>query len=417
MSLITDIAFRYARPRRELGFISVISVISAMGVFVGVMATLIVLSVMNGFRTELQERILGIHAHVIVVGTNTGDGITEYTAIAEQLETRKDVTAAAPFIYGKGMISGPFGDDGIIIKGIHEARESGVTDLLERLDVPHDPLAPRGEDDMPGVYLGHQLAAGVGARRGDTVRISLPFSGVRSPFGYMPRVRKFRVAGILRSGMADFDATLALIDLATGQRLFYHDQTEPTDHVTAIQLRIPEMDRAREVGRSIIDDLGPLSYQQNNWIDLNSNLWTWMRLEKIAMFLVTALIVVVASFSIVSTLIMVVMKKRRDIGILTTMGADPSAIQRIFLLQGLLIGGTGIVAGVIGGWLISTILDRTRIIDLPDDVYLIGTLPVRMEWLDFVIVPAIALLICLGAALYPAWRAARLDPVEAIRFE
>jgi len=182
-------------------------------------------------------------------------------------------------------------------------------------------------------------------------------------------------------------------------------------------MRIRNMDRAREVARTLVSELSPLEYSQNNWIDLNANLFTWMKLEKAAMFMVTALIVLVASFNIVSTLFMVVMKKQRDIGILMAMGAAPASIRKIFVTQGLLIGGVGVGAGVLAGYVASWALDRYRIIDLPEDVYIIGSLPVRMEWPDFVVVPLIALIICYLAALYPAHRASRLDPVEAIRYE
>jgi lipoprotein-releasing system permease protein len=416
MSYEADIARRYARPRKGMGFISVISLISALGVFVGVMATLVVLSVLNGFRTELQDRLLGIHAHVVLVGRGPG-GVTDYAALADSLATRPEVLGASPFVYGKGLADGPYGDDGVIVKGVDLSREGRVTDLLDRLDQPHHPLAPRYEDDLPGVFLGSHLASQLGVDQGDEIKIILPFNGTRSPLGFFPPVKRFRVAGILRSGMYEFDATLALIDLEVAQRLFFPKEDDPTAHVTAIQLKIDEPDRAREVGRRLVSELGPLRFSENNWIDLNANLFTWMKLEKAAMFLVTALIVVVASFNIVTTLIMVVMKKQRDIGILATMGATGASIRRIFVTQGLLIGGTGVGAGVVGGWGLSWILDRYRIIQLPEDVYIIASLPVRMEWLDFVVVPAIALLICWFAALYPAWRASRLDPVEAIRYE
>ncbi len=416
MSLEVDIARRYARPRRGMGFISVISLISALGVAVGVMATLVVLSVLNGFRTELEDRILGIHAHVILIGNRAG-GIADYDALADSLEARPDVLGASPFMYGKGVVKGRLGEDGVVLKGIDVDRERNVTDLMDRIEEPFDPLEPRYEDDLAGVYVGFQLAANLGVRRGDTIQLTLPFDGVRSPFGFIPRFRKLRVAGLVRSGMYEFDASLVLLSLETAQRLFHAGSADPTDHVTAIQLRIQNMDDARNVARTLVDELGPLDYSQNNWIDLNANLFTWMKLEKAAMFLVTALIVVVASFNIVSTLIMVVMKKHRDIGVLKAMGATSEFVRRVFVTQGLFIGGAGVFAGVAGGWLLSWVLDRYRIIDLPEDVYIIGSLPVRMEWLDFLVVPTIALLICYVAALYPAWRASRLDPVEAIRYE
>lgn len=416
MRLETEIARRYAVPHRGMGFISVISIISALGVFVGVAATLVVLSVLNGFRTELRDRILGIHAHVILIPNEPG-GITDYEALTARLEAREDVLGASPFVYGKGIAAGPRGSDGIILKGVDVERERRVTDLVERIDSPHDVLEPRFDGDLPGVYLGDELALTLGVDRGDEVRVTLPFEGTVSPLGMIPRFRKLRVAGILHCGMYEFDASLALVSLETAQRLFFNREEVPTDHVTAVQMRIPDVNRARDVGRRIVSELGPLRFSQNNWIDLNRNLFTWMRLEKAAMFLVTALIVVVASFNIVSTLIMVVMKKRRDVGILMTMGATAGAIRRIFVLQGVLIGGVGVTAGVLAGLGLSYVLDRYRLIELPEDVYIIGTLPVRMEWLDFVVVPAIALLICYVAALYPAWRASRMDPVEAIRFE
>lgn len=416
MGYESEIARRYARPQRGMGFISVISIISAIGVFLGVMATLVVLSVLNGFRTELEARILGIHAHVILLSHERG-GITDYDALSRELEARPDVTAASPFVYGKGIATGPLGTDGIILKGVDPERERLVTDLIERLEPGALPLEPTLSGGLPRVYLGKDLAATLGAFIGDQVRVTLPFEGTPSPLGFVPRFRTLEVAGILNCGMYEFDASLALIGLGTAQRLFFHDEEDPMRHVTAIQMRIPRMNRAEQVGRAIVASLGPLRYGQNNWIDLNRNLFTWMRLEKAAMFIVTALIVVVASFNIVATLFMVVMKKQRDIGILKAMGAQAADIRRLFVTQGMMIGGAGIISGVTAGWIVSYLLDRYRFIELPDDVYIIGTLPVQMELIDFLVVPAIAFLICLVAGLYPAWRASRLDPVEAIRYE
>lgn len=414
MGFETDIARRYAKPKRGMGFISVISVISAVGVFVGVMATLVVLSVLNGFRSELEDRLLGIHAHVILVGRAS---IRHFDRLTTELEARPEVLGASPFVYTKGVASAAYGADGVVLKGVDPEQDRRVTDLIDRLETPGEPLAPRFPDDLPGTYVGRELAATLGVRIGDLVRVTLPFEGTASPLGFLPRFRKFRVAGILHCGLYEYDAALMLIDLQTAQKLLYHKYEEPLEHVTAIQLKIADVNAAREVGRTLVGELGPLEYSQNNWIDLNRNLFTWMRLEKAAMFLLTALIVVVASFNIISTLIMVVMKKRRDIGILAAMGASAGSIRRLFVVQGLLIGGSGVLAGVIGGYALSWIADRYQIIQLPEDVYLIGTLPVRMELLDFVAVPGIALLICYLAALYPAWRASRMDPVEAIRYE
>jgi lipoprotein-releasing system permease protein len=410
-----DIARRYVRPRRQSGFIAVISVISAGGVFVGVMATLVVLSIMNGFRTELQARILGTNAHVIVL-SGLPQGITDYDALTERLRASPDVLGASPFVYGKGIASGRGGEDGVVLKGVDPERERRVTDILQHLREGAEPLAPASERDLPGIYLGWQLAATLQTHQGDEVTVTLPFEGTPSPLGFVPRVRRFQVAGIFNVGMYEFDASLGLIDLRTAQRLFFPDADVPSEHVTAIQLRIAHPERAREVARRVLDELGP-QYWQNNWIDQNRNLFTWMRLEKVAMFLVTALIVVVAAFNIVSTLIMVVMEKRRDIGIMRAMGATTGSVRRVFVTQGLLIGGTGVLAGVVAGWGLSILLDRYRFIHLPDDVYFISTLPVRMEWLDFAVVPGIALVICYLAAIYPAWRASRLDPVQAIRYE
>ncbi len=416
MRFETEIARRYVRTRKGAGFISFISIIAALGVFVGVMATLVVLSVVNGFSTELQDRILGTNAHVVIISSGA-DGVTDYIRLADGLQQRADVLGASPFVYGKGIASGPGGEDGIILKGIDPERERHVTDILDRLEGPADPLAPRDKGDLPGILLGWQLASVLRVDRGDEITVTLPFRGTPSPLGFIPKVRRFRVAGIVNCGMYEFDATLGLIDLGTAQRLFFSDRDHPEEHVTAIQLRIRDINRARDVGREIVSELGPHRYWQNNWIDQNRNLFTWMRLEKVAMFIVTALIVLVAAFNIVSTLIMVVMEKRRDIGILKAMGAEARSIRRIFVTQGLLIGGTGVLTGALAGWGLSHLLDRYRLVQLPDEVYFIGTLPVRLDWLDFLLVPLVALIICYLAATYPAWRASRMDPVEAIRYE
>jgi lipoprotein-releasing system permease protein len=402
------VAWRYLRAKRKSRFVSIISVISIAGVAVGVMALVVVLAVMNGFEREVHERIIGINAHVIVL-TFGNEPIRDYDRLTERIASMPGVVAAAPFTYSKGVLKGREGADGVVVRGIDLAAEAGVSDILTNIDPRIDTLSA-GPGAPPAAILGDELAGRLRVGVGDTVALSSPFDYVLTPMGLMPAVKRFEVVSLMSSGMFEYDQSLVYIDLPSAQSLFGY-----RDAVIGIAVKTVDPYRAPEIGADIVDRLGGFPFRANNWIELNRNLFTWMRTEKKVMFWILSLIVLVAAFNIASTLIMVVMEKTKDIGILKSMGATPRSIRRIFELEGLVIGGIGTAVGAIAGFVLANLLDRYQFVSLPGDVYPIETLPVQMRALDFVVVAAAALLITYAAALYPAWQASRLAPAEAIR--
>jgi len=404
------IAWRYLRAKRKTRFISIITFISVGGVVVGVMALIVVLAVMNGFENEIHSRIMGINAHVILL--RYGDEpLADYDRLADEAEALPDVVAAAPFTYNKAVLQGYGGSDGAVVRGIDLALEAGVTDILDNIDPPLSSLAtPPGE--MPGAIIGDELAKRLRVTVGDTVAISSPFDYVLTVMGPMPAVSRFKIRSLFSSGMFEYDQSLVYIDLPEAQSLFGLG-----DGVVGVAIKTVDPYRAPETAQKVVAALGGFPYRANNWIELNRNLFKWMKTEKKVMFWILSLIVLVAAFNIASTLIMVVMEKTRDIGIMKSMGATPRSILRIFVFEGLVIGALGTIAGCASGYVLAVLLDRYQFVTLPGDVYPIETLPVEMHGIDFILVAAAAMVISFLAAIYPAWSASRLVPVEAIRRE
>ena len=404
------VAWRYLRARRKTRFISIITIISIAGVAVGVMALTVVLGVMNGFEEEIHRRIIGINAHVILLKYGA-EPVQDYWTIVDIIEAVPEVVAAAPFTYSKGVIKGYERSDGAVIRGADLKSEARVTDIMENIKPRLETLASE-PGEIPLMIVGDELALRLRVAVGDTVALSSPFDYVVTPMGVMTSVSQFRVAGLYSSGMYEYDQQLVYIDLPEAQRLF-----GMRDGVTGIEIRVEDPWRAPEVGSAVVKAVGGFPYRANNWIYLNRNLFTWMRTEKKVMFWILSLIIMVAAFNIASTLIMVVMEKTKDIGVMKSMGATARSILRIFVAEGLVIGFAGMLIGSMGGFVLASLLDRYQFISLPGDVYPVETLPVLMKLSDFVLVAAAAILISFLAALYPAWKAARMAPVEAIRNE
>ncbi len=403
------IAGRYLRARPRTGFIRLLTGISIAGVAVGVTALLVVLAVMNGFEGEVQSRIAGTDAHVVLLGATT-DGVADGPALAERLAREPGVLGASAFTYAKAMVFHEGLAEGLVVKGVDLASERDVTTVGRSIEPPLDSIPQVTLSGEPGIVLGSELAARLGARIGDRVLLATLQGDANSAFGYAPKLRPFRVVALFTSGLYTYDSSFGFTSMGASQRFF-----ELGDRVTGVEVKIADLFAAPKEAERLRLAAGRPELRTNNWMDLNRNLFSWMKLEKTVMFVILALIVLVAAFNIVSTLFMVVLEKRRDIGVLRTMGASPRLVRDVFLGEGLLIGVLGTLAGAAAGSVLIEVLRRYPFVRLPGDVYFLETLPVKPEWGDFAAVILAALVLCLAAAWYPAWRASRLDPIDAIR--
>jgi lipoprotein-releasing system permease protein len=403
------IGMKYLLAKRKQTFISIITVISVAGVAVGVMALIIVLAVMSGFEKELKHRILGATAHVQVISLDGSIG--EPFRLVERVRGVPGVAAASPYVFSQVMISSGTAASGGVLHGVDPATAGNVTRLAQ--DVRPGSLgnlAVKAAGGLPGTILGKELAKRLEVTVGDVVEIMVP-GGNLTPLGAFPRVVRYRVVGFAESGMYEFDSTFAYVSFEEAGRLMGME-----GRATGIEIRVNDIYAAGDVAARIRSDLG-YPYWAKDWAQTNRNLFSALKLEKTVMFIILVLIVFVAAFNIISTLIMVVMEKTRDIAVLMTLGATRRSIRRIFALEGIFIGVVGTAVGTVLGWLLCALLRRYQFIHLPSDVYYISTLPVSLEAANFLAVGVISILICVVATLYPARQASRVDPAEAIRYE
>ena len=401
-----QIALRYLFARRKQAFISVISLVSTLGVIVGVMALVLALALMTGMQRELRNRILGATAHLFVWKHG---GITDYQAESARLRTVPRVIGAAPAIIGKALISSGRGEDFITLKGIDPELERSVTDIEGAMKSGRlDALAVDPGDGLPGIVIGADLAQTLGVVEGDEVTVLTP-QGNLTPMGVYPRSRRARVVGRFSLGLYEFDSAYGLVTLPLARRML--DRSE----VDVIELRIDDIYRAAEVSSAIPAALGATYFSQT-WAELNRALFQALWLEKMAISITIGLIVMVAALNIVASLVLLVMEKSPDIAILKTMGASSRSVMAVFMLQGLVIGAVGTLIGASAGYGIATVLDRYQLIRVPMDVYQIAYVPFVIEAADLAVVVAIAIVICFVATIYPSRQAARLEPVDALRF-
>ena len=407
------IGLRYTHTKRRTHFISFISFTSMLGIALGVTALITVLSVMNGFEHELRERILGMASHASI--TTYGGQLEDWEGLARLLDGRERLVAAAPYVRGESMLSNGKRVSGALLRGVLPELEGGVSDVVDHIKGGQLDLLREGEY---GIILGNELAIALGAGIGDAITVVSPHVSI-GPTGIMPRLRRFTVVGIFEVGMYEYDRGVALVHIRDAAKLF-----QLGDNVTGLRLKLDDIFAAPVVSRELANQLEG-DYRVEDWTRQHANFFRAVKTEKRVMFIILTLIIAVAAFNIVSTLIMVVTDKRADIAILRTLGASPRSIMTIFIIQGVVIGVLGTMFGVAGGvglalnveTIVPAIEQFFNVQFLAADVYYISDVPSELHWKDVWVMSSVALGLSLLATLYPAWRAARTHPAEALRYE
>ena len=407
------VGLRYTRAKRRNHFISFISLTSMAGIALGVAALIVVLSVMNGFQTELRARILGVASHVQISGVN--NKLNDWQAVTKVATQHPRVRAAAPFINAQGMLSAGQAVRGAVVRGVLPEQEDSVAEIGRHMRAGRLDALKAGEF---GMVLGTDLARTLGAMPGDRVTLIAP-QGQVTPAGLIPRLRQFTVVGLFEIGMFEYDSGLALIHLEDAQRLYQMDSA-----VSGVRLKLDDLFAARTVARELLAKLGNEFYA-SDWTRSHANFFRAVEIEKRVMFIILTLIVAVAAFNIVSTLVMLVTDKQADIAILRTLGASPGSILQIFVVQGALIGVIGTLIGVVGGVVLAFNVDVVvpaieQVLGfkfLSKDVYYISDLPSEVQVRDVATIGFMSLVLSFLATIYPSWRAARVNPAEALRYE
>ncbi|MBC2741892.1 MAG: lipoprotein-releasing ABC transporter permease subunit [Desulfosarcina sp.] len=410
MSFTWFVGTRYLKARQRQAFISLVTFLATAGIAVGVMALIVVIAVMTGFESELQNRILGIESHVLVM--RYGESVSDIEATVAKIESIDGVQSATPFIYTQVMLRSPHGVTGAVLKAFDPSRPGPpifVGKSISLADSLDDAAPDESAGKAPGLIVGRVTAEKLKVTVGDPIYLISPL-GKGAAANQMPTVMRFSVAGIFETGMNEYDGAMSFVRLDVAQRLL-----QMPGQATGLEVRIADIYQAKQIADDIVARIG-FPFWARDWMQLNRNLFSMLRLQKTVMFIILTLIVLVAAFNIASALIMMVMEKTRDIAILKTIGATNRHIRRIFVFKGLVIGCLGTAIGGVLGFILCSILKRYPFIKLPGDVYFLTTLPVSLQPIDVLIIGLSTVVICFLATLYPAASASALDPVVGIRY-
>jgi lipoprotein-releasing system permease protein len=403
------VARRYLFSHRKQAFIYVISLMSIIGVALGVAALVVVLGVYNGLTTDMRDKILGANAHGIVL-SYIPDAFGKNPGLRDEILRTPGVTGATPFIYTEVMLSSGDGVKGLMLRGVDPRTAPGVLSMLKAIKKGSINGFETG-DGTPGIIIGEELAKHIGLGMGSRVNLLSP-SGEKTTAGFQPRIRPFEVAGIFKTGMYEYDSSLAFVTLDAARELLGLDP----GFLSGIEITVDDVYRADEITKELTDNIGNPFYARS-WMDMNANLFAALKLEKIGMFILLIMVVLIGSFSIVATLVMLVMEKTRDIAVMMSMGATRKMIRRIFMYQGTIIGFVGTMLGYALGLTVGYLLKRYQFIKLPENVYTLDHLPIIITVPDVLIIGGAAMLLCFLSTLYPARQASRLKPADALRYE
>lgn len=409
MSFEFFVARRYLFSHRKQAFIYVISLMSIIGVALGVAALVVVLGVYNGLTTDMRDKILGANAHGIVL-SYIPDAFGKNPGLRDEILRTPGVTGATPFIYTEVMLSSGDGVKGLMLRGVDPRTAPGVLSMLKAIKKGSINGLETG-DGTPGIIIGEELAKHIGLGMGSRVNLLSP-SGEKTTAGFQPRIRPFEVAGIFKTGMYEYDSSLAFVTLDAARDLLGLDP----GFLSGIEITVDDVYRADEITKELTDNIGNPFYARS-WMDMNANLFAALKLEKIGMFILLIMVVLIGSFSIVATLVMLVMEKTRDIAVMMSMGATRKMIRRIFMYQGTIIGFVGTMLGYALGLTVGYLLKRYQFIKLPENVYTLDHLPIIITVPDVLIIGGAAMLLCFLSTLYPARQASRLKPADALRYE